>query len=440
MVLAVGMSMPGLDDGGAQQQVGALRVEVAHHALQLPLAHLPVRHRDPRLGQQLRQALAHALDGVDLVVQEVHLAAALELAQHRLADQPLGEGRGEGLDGEALLRRGGDHREVAQSLERQRERARDRRRGEREHVHFGAQRLQRLLLAHAEAVLLVDDGKAQALELHVPRQQLVRADDDVHLARGQRLQRRPWPACRCESATARRSSPASRRSGRRRSGSAARPAAWWGTGSPPACCPRPRRTRRAAPPRSCRSRRRRRSGGPSACPSSCPATTAWMAAAWSGVSSKPKPSAKASRSCAWTRKAWPWRRARLAYSASSSAAVSRTCFAALAFALSHCPLPSLCSGAASASRAGVARDHGELLPPARRACRRLRTAGGGTRSGLRRDPCRRGPGSGRCRAVRAPPGRRCAVPTSRAACPRPSSASSRPSRGAARCPRRARLR
>jgi hypothetical protein len=38
-----------------------------------------------------------------------------------------------------------------------------------------------------------------------------------------------------------------------------------------------------------------------------------------------------------------WRRAR-----ASSAAVSRTCFAARAFALSHCPLPSLCSGASSA--------------------------------------------------------------------------------------------
>jgi len=35
-------------------------------------------------------------------VQEVHLAAALELAQGRLADQPFGERRDEGLDREAL--------------------------------------------------------------------------------------------------------------------------------------------------------------------------------------------------------------------------------------------------------------------------------------------------------------------------------------------------
>ena len=77
----------GLDDGRAQQHVVALRDEVAHHALELALGHLAVRDRDARLGQQLLQRLAPVLDGLDLVVQEVDLAAALELAQHRLADR-----------------------------------------------------------------------------------------------------------------------------------------------------------------------------------------------------------------------------------------------------------------------------------------------------------------------------------------------------------------
>ena len=63
-----------------------------------------------------------------------------------------------------------------------RQRARNRRRGQRQHVDLGAQRLQPLLLAHAEAVLLVDDHQAEALELHVLGEQLVRADDDVDRA------------------------------------------------------------------------------------------------------------------------------------------------------------------------------------------------------------------------------------------------------------------
>jgi hypothetical protein len=60
----------GLDDGRAQQQVVALLGEVAHDALQLALGQLAVADDDARLGQQLRQALAHGADGVDLVVQE----------------------------------------------------------------------------------------------------------------------------------------------------------------------------------------------------------------------------------------------------------------------------------------------------------------------------------------------------------------------------------
>jgi hypothetical protein len=180
----------GLDDRRAQQQVVALGDEVAHHALELALGHLAVGDRDARLGQQFGQLVAPVLDGVDLVVQEVDLAAALELAQHGLADGALGLVAHEGLDGQPPLRRGGDDAEVAQSLQRHAQRARDRRGGQRQHVHLGAQRLHRLLVAHAETVLLVDDQQAQARELHVRRQQLVRADDDVDRAVGQARERR----------------------------------------------------------------------------------------------------------------------------------------------------------------------------------------------------------------------------------------------------------
>ena len=140
----------------------ALRDEVAHHALELALGHLAVRDGDARLGQQLGELLAPVLDRLDLVVQEVDLAAALELAQHRLADRC----RWPSLRTKVLIarRRCGAvaiTRQVAQALERHAERARDRRRGERQHVDLGAQRLDRLLVAHAEAVLLVDDQQAR---------------------------------------------------------------------------------------------------------------------------------------------------------------------------------------------------------------------------------------------------------------------------------------
>ena len=169
----------GLDDGGAQQQVETLMGEVAHHVFQLAFRHLAVGDFDARFRQQLDQLLLHGVDGVHLVVQEEDLAAALEFAQGRLADQAVADRLHEGLDRQALLRRGGDHREIADAFQRHRQGAGNRRRGQGEHVHLGAQLLHPLLLPHAEAVFLVDDGQAQVLEHHVLLQQLVGADDDV---------------------------------------------------------------------------------------------------------------------------------------------------------------------------------------------------------------------------------------------------------------------
>lgn len=57
-----------------------------------------------------------------------------------------------------------------------------------EDVHIGPQRLDLLLLAHPESVLLVDDEQPQILEGEVGAEQLVGAYDDVHLAIGQLLE------------------------------------------------------------------------------------------------------------------------------------------------------------------------------------------------------------------------------------------------------------
>ena len=75
----------GLDDRGAKQQIDALLVEVSHHPFQLALVHLSVRDRDARFGKERGELFAHAPDRVDVVVQEVDLSAALELAQRRFA-------------------------------------------------------------------------------------------------------------------------------------------------------------------------------------------------------------------------------------------------------------------------------------------------------------------------------------------------------------------
>ena len=96
-----------------------------------------------------------------------------------------------GLDRQAILRRRLDHRHVADADQRHVQRARNRRRRHRQHVDLLAHLLDALLVRDAEALLFVDDQQAEVLELHVLREQAVRADDDVEPARGERRRAPP---------------------------------------------------------------------------------------------------------------------------------------------------------------------------------------------------------------------------------------------------------
>ena len=83
IVLALETSRPGLDDRRADQHVEALLPEVEHHLLELVLAHLAVRRRDPRLGHELADPGGGLLDRLDPVVDEEDLALAQQLAADR---------------------------------------------------------------------------------------------------------------------------------------------------------------------------------------------------------------------------------------------------------------------------------------------------------------------------------------------------------------------
>ncbi len=152
----------GFDNGGAQQHVVALLVEALHDFFEFAFRHLPVRDGDARFGHQFFQPGAPVLDGVDFVVQEIHLSAALEFAQQGFAYCAVVFAPHEGLDGQPFLRRGGDNREIAYAFQRHAQRAGYGRGGKGQHIDFGAQGFQGFFLAHAEAVLFVDDDQAQA--------------------------------------------------------------------------------------------------------------------------------------------------------------------------------------------------------------------------------------------------------------------------------------
>ena len=169
----------GLDDRGADEHLEAPVVEVEHELLEVALAHLAVADADRRLGHQPPQALREELDVLDRVVHEIDLPAAADLAQAGLAHEAVAPLRDEGLDGDALGRRRRHQREVAQAAQRHVERAGDRRRRQRQRVDVGAQLLEPLLVADAEAVLLVHHDEAEVVECDVALQQAMRPDHDV---------------------------------------------------------------------------------------------------------------------------------------------------------------------------------------------------------------------------------------------------------------------
>ncbi len=147
-------------------------------------------HHEPGARQHPPELLRLGLDRLDPVVDVEDLAAAVELAQDRVADEP-GRGLGDpGLDRQAVLGRRLDDAHVADPGQGQVERPGDRRGRQGEDVHLVAEPLQALLGGHPEALLLVDDDEPQVPEPDVLREQPVGPDDEVDRAAGQPLDRR----------------------------------------------------------------------------------------------------------------------------------------------------------------------------------------------------------------------------------------------------------
>ena len=133
--VGVGDVEAALDDGCREQDVGVAVDEFCHHLLERAAGHLAVADDEPRLGYQLADAIGHRLDCRHAVVQKEHLPAPVELSLDSVAEGRLVELNDGGFDRQAVLRRRLDGAHIARTCERHVQRARDRRCGQREHVH-----------------------------------------------------------------------------------------------------------------------------------------------------------------------------------------------------------------------------------------------------------------------------------------------------------------
>src|SRR5690606_16481835 len=171
----------GFDNRCAQQDVVALLVKAFHDLFQFAFGHLAMRNGNARFGHQLFQFGAAVMNGVDFIMQEVHLAATLEFAQQGFTYGAVVFAAYKGFDGQALLRCGRNDGKVAYAFQRHAQGAGNGRGCERQDIDFGAQGFQGFFLAHAKPVLFVDNDQAQGLELDVFGQNLVGTDDDIDL-------------------------------------------------------------------------------------------------------------------------------------------------------------------------------------------------------------------------------------------------------------------
>ena len=144
-----------------------------------------MRDREAEARAELLQLERRFLDRLDPVVQVERLPPARMLALERRLDELLVVLPHARPDRAPPLGRGLDHGDVAKPRQRHVQRARDRRRREREHVDLQPQRAEQLLLGDAEPLLLVEDDEAEGLRNDVARQEPVRADEDVHLPFGE---------------------------------------------------------------------------------------------------------------------------------------------------------------------------------------------------------------------------------------------------------------
>ena len=182
-----------LDHGGRDQQADLVGGELRHHAILVGALHLAVDEAD-LVAEALLQALetlgrigemigAFGFGFLDQRTDPVDQLARRQRAADRI-DHVLEPAvrHGAGIDRLAAGRLLAQFGDVHVAEIGQHQRARDRRGAEHQHVDGFALRGQRQPLAHAEAMLLVDDGERQRLEHDVVLDQRMGADQKIDLA------------------------------------------------------------------------------------------------------------------------------------------------------------------------------------------------------------------------------------------------------------------
>ena len=179
-----------LDDGGRDEDVTLAARECPHDAVLLVRLHPPVQQGDAQVREDVvREMVGHLGGGaqvdflglLDQRVDDIHLPAGV----HLLSDERVNLlsarlGLRDRLDRKASRRHLPHDRDVEIAVGRERERARDGRRGHDQHVRVHPFRSERGPLEDAEPMLLVDDDEPELVEPDRVLDERMRADHHVN--------------------------------------------------------------------------------------------------------------------------------------------------------------------------------------------------------------------------------------------------------------------
>ncbi len=188
----VGDVNAGLDDGGTHQDLSLPLHHLLHDGTELLLVHAAVaRYHPDLLPHQAADLCGGGVDGLHPVVEIVDLAAPVDLPAHGVADHAPVMFDDVGLHRLAVLGRLLQGGHVPDAGQGHIQGPGDGGGGEGEDVHLLAHLLELLLVADAEALFLVHHQQPQVLEHHVFLEQLVGADEQVHLPGAQVVENLP---------------------------------------------------------------------------------------------------------------------------------------------------------------------------------------------------------------------------------------------------------
>ena len=151
---------PGFDNGGTNQHVETLMMEIIHHPFQFALAHLPVTDGNPCFRHQFCQPFGSFLDVFHIIVEIINLPPAQNFTQDRLPDHQAVILTDKGFNCQTTGGRRGDNRQVTHSAHCHIQRAWDRRCSKRQNIHVRAHRFNALFMTHPEAVFFIDNQQA----------------------------------------------------------------------------------------------------------------------------------------------------------------------------------------------------------------------------------------------------------------------------------------